>query len=239
MIKNHLLSSDFDLSKTFKEKIREKTQQKDADLNLPVINDIIEKKNNIDYIQCSEEGANNVYLNGKRYALNQDELVMVIRESSHLYFDKEKQLFINLKLIRAIEKRNEDNVTLSYNKGNGVEFLNTKFKELEDFFHLLEKANVKDIGVDEFYYFKLKYFKIKTKKLIHESLFVNENKHLEESNRFSLIAILSSSLFYMIPFIPFVGVNELSLWIFPLTTILIGVLFLRRYNIKKQILDMF
>lgn len=239
MIKNHLLSKDFDISITFRERIREKTQQKDADLDLDVINSIIIQKHKIDYIQCSNDGINNLFLDGKRYSLNKDELIMIIRESDHLYYDKKKQLFINLKLIRTIEKRGLQNVVFSYNKGIGIEFLDTKFVNIDDLFTLIESAKIDIISKDDFDFFNIKYFKIKSQKFIHKNLFVNENKYLEESNRFSIINILSVSLFYFIPFIPYVGINEYSLWIFPLTTLIISGLFFRRYDIKKQVLEMY
>ncbi len=237
MMKNHLLSKDFDISPTFREKIRAKKQKKDADLDLDVVNTIIIQKHKIDYIQCSNEGVNNLFLDGKRYSLNKDELIMVIREASHLYYDKKKQLFLNLKLIRTIEKR-DNKITFSYDKGIGVEFLDTPFQELDDFFNLVESANIDFVKKEDFDFFNVKYFKIKSQKFIHKSLFVNENKYLEESNRFSIINILSVTLFYFIPFIPYVGINKFSLWIFPLTTLLISGLFFRRYDIKKQVLDM-
>lgn len=240
MARNHLLSHDFDISPTFREKIRKNQQQEDIDVNLLNVKHIISQKTKIDYIQCSSDILNYLYLEGKRYSLNKDELVMIIRESDHLYYDKKKELFINLKIVRTIErKNNEGNPIFSYNIGKGIEFTETKFNDFDELFTILDKLKTKSIKKNDFDLLKIQYFGLKSTKYIHKSLFVKENKYLEESNRFSIINILSVSLFYFIPFIPFVGINSHSLTIFPITTLLIIGLFYRRYAIKKKILDIY
>lgn len=240
-MKSHLLSKGFDVSITMRESALKKNNltNKQACIDTAMVNHLIKHKEQIDYIQVITEGRNNVYLNGELCALNDDELVQVIRQSPHLYYNKGKNLFINLKLIRTIEQTNSEKLVFSIDKGFGIELINTGFSNFEQFFDIVESLNVDTIYRSDFAKLNLNKFLTKTTKLIRLNLFTENERGLFKNSRYSLLSICSCFLLYLIPLIPVVGFNEYSVWIYPITSVLIFSLLFKRMSIKNTLLKFY
>lgn len=238
MIRNHKLSFDFDISETFREKIKAKKNKNDAHIDKEKVQDIIDKKDKIAQIHNSAEGLFSISTGDRKYSVSYDELVLIIRESPHLFYSKKNNMFLNLKLIRVIEKKNDENVFIYYSDNNELNFVETKYDDVKEFFELITEDEFSNIDPEDFEYFDEKHFKIQVKKYIRKNLFEQEYKNLELNNKLSITTIFSASLFYLIPFIPFVGFTKYSSIIFPITTILIGLLLYQRSNNKKRLVEL-
>lgn len=236
MIRNHKLSSDFDISETFREKIKAKKGQKNTDLDLSKITEIISKKETIAKINYTTDGMHIVFTGDKIYPVNHDELVRIIRESPHLYYSKADNMFLNLKLVRVIEKINNEKVFLYYRENQEDLSVETKFDNLEDAMFFFGSNDSSPINKKDYGFVKGKHFKTKFQKYIRNNLFEKEYKDLIMNNNLSLGSILSASLFYMIPFIPYVQTTKYSISIIPITTILIGLLCFQRALNKRKII---
>lgn len=238
MFRNHILSNEFDISETFREKIRAKQKKQDADIEKDKVDEIISNKYKIAKIHNSSEGAYLVSTGDKKYSINHDELVLIIRQSPHLFYDKKSNIFLNLKLIRVIEKMNNGKVWFYYKENEIIDGLETKYDDIEDFFDLVERSRQGDIDKKNFDFIKEKYFKKRVLKYVRKDLFEKDYKNLKMNNQLSLMTVFSASLFYIIPFIPFVGITKYSLTIFPTTTVLILILLYQRIDNKKRLVEL-
>lgn len=238
MIRNHKLSSDFDISETFREKIKAKKNRVDVHVDRAKVENLIAKKDKIAKIHNTVDGMYLISTGDKRYSVSHDELVLIVRESPHLFYSKKNKLFLNLKLIRVIEKRNNEKVSLYYKYQGEILEIETKYDEVEDLMFFLEDSEYSNLSKSDFDYFKEKHFKTSVVKYVRRNLFEFEYKNLKLNNNLSLATVFSSSLFYLIPFIPFVGLTKYSTMIFPITTFLIGLLLFQRSENKKKLIEL-
>lgn len=204
---NHVLSKEFDIGRTFREKIREETNEDNDTIDYKKIKKIESQKEFIDWIIHLSDGVYNLFIGDRLYSLNNDELVIVIRFCPHLFYDKKNNFFFNLSFIRLFDvpfKENSQEIIASVNiRGSFIDVV-IPFHSIDEFFKEIKEIDYVNIKADDFeicYILSIFGKKIK-KKYLKSSIFYHKYSDLLMHHKYSAIAIAATSLFGFIPFMP-------------------------------------
>ena len=235
---SYSLNSKFDISESFREKIRNQKNKKYNNIDKNKINKIENQKYKIDWIVYVSEGIYNLYINYDIIPLNSDELIKIIRFSPHLYYCKKNNLFFNINYIRMFfyEINNDQLCLFTYvNKSTEILKIRLDWDDISSFFEYISHIEGISIKEYDFELITVKIFNSSFSKYVKRKMFEKEFKNLYRNYQFSLISVVSAMLLYFIPFIPFIGISKFSISTLPITTILVISLLFSHFETKNKI----